>query len=540
MTMDEAALWVDGRYFIQAAQQLAGSPVKLMKMGEEGVPQITEYLAALEEGTVIGMDGRTVSTAQAHKMAKMLSTKNITLEADMDLVGEIWQDRPALPNSPVYMIGEDTAGVNAWDKLADIRKVLVEKDVDAHVLTSLDDIAWLFNLRGSDVDCNPVFMAYAIVERENAYLFTDPNRVHFCVKDYIRQLGVTLLPYNDIYEFAKRYDEGDSILLSADTVNFALYGILAEKAIIIDEPNPEMLKKAIKNPVEVENLRQAHIKDGLAVTRFIRWVKENVGKIPMTELSAAAKIDSLRKATPGNLGLSFGTISAYGPHAALPHYSPTAESDLAVEPRGFLLVDSGGQYYQGTTDITRTIAVGPLTDEEKRHFALVLRGMLRLSNAKFLYGCRGANLDILARGPLWDELVDYKHGTGHGVGHLLNVHEGPNSFRWKLNDGTVNSCVLEEGMLTSNEPGIYIEGSHGIRTENLIVCREGEKNEYGRFMYFEELTCAPIDLDAIDPALLNETEKKQLNAYHSFVYNTLAPLMDEDERAWLKQNTRAI
>ncbi len=540
VTMDEAALWVDGRYFIQAEEQLSGAPVKLMKMGEEGVPSVLEYLSKLPEGTVIGLDGRTVSAAMALRMEKTLSTRNITLEPDMDLVGDIWPDRPPLPNAPVYVLGVDSVGVSAADKIADIRRVLVEKDADAHVLCTLDDIAWLFNLRGGDVECNPVFLSYAIIERDAAYIFADKSKFHACVQEYLRQLNVTLLPYNDIYEFASKYDEGDAILLSTASVNYTLYDKLYDKAIIIDEENPEQLKKAIKNPVEIENMRKAHIKDGLAVTRFMRWVKENVGKEPISELSAAAKMDSLRLETEGNLGRSFSTISAYGPHAALPHYAPTEGSNLAVEPRGFLLMDSGGQYYEGTTDITRTIAVGPLTDTEKKHFALVLRSMLRLANARFLYGCRGLNLDILARGPLWDEGLDFKHGTGHGIGYLLNVHEAPNGFRWKIVPERVDSCVFEEGMITSDEPGIYIEGSHGIRTENLIVCRKGEKNEYGQFMYFETLTMAPIDLDAIDPSYLNDTEKQQLNDYHKLVYEKLSPYMDDGEREWLRKYTRAI
>lgn len=540
VTMDEAALWVDGRYFIQAEEQLSGTPVKLMKMGEEGVPSVLEYLSKLPEGTVIGLDGRTVSAAMALRMEKTLSTRNITLEPDMDLVGDIWPDRPPLPNAPVYVLGVDSVGVSAADKIADIRRVLVEKDADAHVLCTLDDIAWLFNLRGDDVECNPVFLSYAIIERDAAYIFADKSKFHACVQEYLRQLNVTLLPYNDIYEFASKYDEGDAILLSTASVNYTLYDKLYDKAIIIDEENPEQLKKAIKNPVEIENMRKAHIKDGLAVTRFMRWVKENVGKEPISELSAAAKMDSLRLETEGNLGRSFSTISAYGPHAALPHYAPTEESNLAVEPRGFLLMDSGGQYYEGTTDITRTIAVGPLTDTEKKHFALVLRSMLRLANARFLYGCRGLNLDILARGPLWDEGLDFKHGTGHGIGYLLNVHEAPNGFRWKIVPERVDSCVFEEGMITSDEPGIYIEGSHGIRTENLIVCRKGEKNEYGQFMYFETLTMAPIDLDAIDPSYLNDAEKQQLNDYHRLVYEKLSPYMDDGEREWLRKYTRAI
>lgn len=540
VTMDEAALWVDGRYFIQAEEQLSGTPVKLMKMGEEGVPSVLEYLSKLPEGTVIGLDGRTVSAAMALRMEKTLSTRNITLEPDMDLVGDIWPDRPPLPNAPVYVLGVDSVGVSAADKIADIRRVLVEKDADAHVLCTLDDIAWLFNLRGGDVECNPVFLSYAIIERDAAYIFADKSKFHACVQEYLRQLNVTLLPYNDIYEFASKYDEGDAILLSTASVNYTLYDKLYDKAIIIDEENPEQLKKAIKNPVEIENMRKAHIKDGLAVTRFMRWVKENVGKEPISELSAAAKMDSLRLETEGNLGRSFSTISAYGPHAALPHYAPTEESNLAVEPRGFLLMDSGGQYYEGTTDITRTIAVGLLTDTEKKHFALVLRSMLRLANARFLYGCRGLNLDILARGPLWDEGLDFKHGTGHGIGYLLNVHEAPNGFRWKIVPERVDSCVFEEGMITSDEPGIYIEGSHGIRTENLIVCRKGEKNEYGQFMYFETLTMAPIDLDAIDPSYLNDAEKQQLNDYHRLVYEKLSPYMDDGEREWLRKYTRAI
>lgn len=540
VTMDEAALWVDGRYFIQAEEQLSGTPVKLMKMGEEGVPSVLEYLSKLPEGAVIGLDGRTISAAMALRMEKTLSTRNITLEPDMDLVGDIWPDRPPLPNAPVYVLGVDSVGVSAADKIADIRRVLVEKDADAHVLCTLDDIAWLFNLRGGDVECNPVFLSYAIIERDAAYIFADKSKFHACVQEYLRQLNVTLLPYNDIYEFASKYDEGDAILLSTASVNYTLYDKLYDKAIIIDEENPEQLKKAIKNPVEIENMRKAHIKDGLAVTRFMRWVKENVGKEPISELSAAAKMDSLRLETEGNLGRSFSTISAYGPHAALPHYAPTEESNLAVEPRGFLLMDSGGQYYEGTTDITRTIAVGPLTDTEKKHFALVLRSMLRLANARFLYGCRGLNLDILARGPLWDEGLDFKHGTGHGIGYLLNVHEAPNGFRWKIVPERVDSCVFEEGMITSDEPGIYIEGSHGIRTENLIVCRKGEKNEYGQFMYFETLTMAPIDLDAIDPSYLNDAEKQQLNDYHRLVYEKLSPYMDDGEREWLRKYTRAI
>lgn len=541
VTPEEAALWVDSRYFIQAALQTEGTPVALMKMGEEGVPTLAEYLAdKLPEGSALGFDGRCVSAKWAMKTEQLLSSKKIELMPSLDLVGEIWEDRPPLPVGRAWVLDDKYTGRSASDKLDAVRRAMAEYDANAHVLTSLDDIAWLLNLRGTDIPCNPVVISYLIVEADCAFLFADRAKFDAGTAEYLEKLGVRVLPYNDIYDFSSKFDEGDAVLLSSERVNYALYDILAEDAIVIDAENPERLAKAVKNPVETEHIREAHIKDGLAVTRFMKWVKDNIGKLPMDELSAGAYLDSLRLKTEGNLGLSFDTICAYGEHAALPHYSATAESNVPVEPRGFLLVDSGGQYYEGTTDITRTIAVGPLTDEERAHFALVLRGMLSLAFARFPYGCRGANLDALCREPLWNAGLDFKHGTGHGVGYLLNVHEGPNSFRWRIADDKVDSCVLEEGMLTSDEPGLYFEGSHGIRTENLILCRKGEKTDSVQYMYFETVTCAPIDLDAIDPSLLNETERKQLNAYHAFVFEKLAPLMDRDEREWLRRYTRSI
>lgn len=541
VTPEEARLWVDSRYFIQSEQQTAGTPVTVMKMGEEGVPAIAEYLMdTLPEGSALGFDGCTVSAQWALKTQRMLAAKNVALSPDLDLVGDIWEDRPPLPCGKVWALSIEYAGKSAAKKLAEVRRVMEEKDADAHVLASLDDIAWLLNIRGDDVVNTPVALAHLIVERDEAYLFIDGAKLDEPVRDYLAHLDVTVLPYEDVYGFAKRYDEGCAVLLSTDRVNYALYNVLAKDAIIIDAENPERLAKAIKNPTEIENLRRAHVKDGLALTRFIKWVKENVGKVEMDEISAADYLESLRRAQEGFLGLSFDTICAYGAHAALPHYSATGETKAAIEPRGLLLVDSGGQYLEGTTDVTRTFAVGELNDTEKKHFALVLRGMLALSNARFRYGCRGANLDALCRAPLWEAGLDFKHGTGHGVGYLLGVHEGPNNFSWKIEGEKITSCVFEEGMVTSDEPGLYFEGSHGIRTENEIVCLTDEKNEFGQFMRFETLTCAPIDLDAIDPALLNETEKRQLNAYHAFVFEKLAPLMDREEREWLRRYTRSI
>ncbi len=541
VTQDEACLWVDSRYFLQSEFQTQGTAVRIMKIGEEGVPTIAQYLMEkLPEGGRLGFDGRTVSAQWALKTGRQLAAKKVTLVPALDLVGAIWEDRPALPCGKVWVLSDEYAGRSAADKLAAVRAVMQEKDADAHVLTTLDDIAWLLNIRGDDIPNTPVVLSYLIVERDVAYLFIDGEKLDEAVQSYLDSLNVKTLPYGDVYAFVSRYGEGSSVLLCGDRINDTLYDTLAKDAIIIDAENPEMLAKAVKNEIEVENARRAHIKDGLALTRFIKWAKENVGQIEMDEISAADYLESLRAAQPGCLGMSFNTICAYGPHAALPHYSATPETSAKIEPKGFLLVDSGGQYYEGTTDVTRTFAVGELTDEQKKHFALVLRGMLALANARFRYGCRGANLDALCRAPIWEAGLDYKHGTGHGVGYLLGVHEGPNHFRWKLEDGKVDSCVLEEGMITSDEPGLYFEGSYGIRTENLIVCSKDIKNEYGQYMCFETLTCAPIDLDAIDAALLSETEKKQLNAYHAFVFEKLAPLMDREEREWLRKYTRTV
>ena len=541
VTPHEALLWVDSRYFIQSAQQTAGAPITLMKVGEEGVPTIVQYLAQnLPEGSALGFDGRTVSAQWALRMQAALANKRIALDPALDLVGEIWQNRPPLPEGRVWVLADEYAGQGAAQKLRELRAVMEQKDADAHVVAALDDIAWLLNIRGDDVRHTPVALCYLIVERERAYLFIDEKKLGEAVKTYLDALGVSVLPYGEVYAFARRYGEGASVLLSGERVNYTLYDIIAANAIIVDAPNPATLKKAMKNPVEVENMRRAHVKDGLALTRFIKWAKENAGQTGMTELSAGAYLDALRMEQPGCLGLSFDTICAYGAHAALPHYAATPETSVQIEPRGLLLVDSGGQYLEGTTDVTRTFAVGEVSAEQKKHFALVLRGMLALANARFLYGCRGANLDILCCAPLWEEKLGCKHNTGHGVGYLLGVHEGPNNFRWKLEGEKISSVILEEGMITSDEPGLYFEGAYGIRTENLIVCRRDEKNEFGQFMSFETLTCAPIDLDCIDPALLNEAEKRQLNAYHAFVFERLAPLMNREEREWLRKYTRSI
>ena len=540
VTADAACLWTDGRYFVQAAKELEGSGFELMKMGEEGVPEIGDYLAdVMPAGGVLGFDGRVVSSQEGKKLAEKLEEKKITFSYEQDLAGEIWTDRPALSAEPVWILDERYTGRSAADKIGDLRAKMKELKATVHILTSMDDIVWLLNIRGNDVPCNPVVLSYAVVTAEELYLFINGKTLNEEVRDYLRGIGVTVKPYNDVYEFVKSFRD-ESVLMQLAKTNYALVSDLDESNKIIDRTNPTTLAKAVKNPTEVENMRRAHIKDGVAMTKFIYWMKKNIGKIPMTEISVSDYLEELRRQQDGNLGLSFDTISAYGPNAAMCHYSATPESNAVIEPRGLYLVDSGGQYYEGTTDITRTIAVGPLTGEEREHFTLVAMSMLRLGHVKFLYGSSGMTLDYVAREPFWSRGLNFNHGTGHGVGYLLNVHEGPVGFRWKAVPERTEWAAFEEGMVCSDEPGVYIEGSHGVRTENLLVCRKAEKNEYGQFMEFEYLTFVPIDLDALDVSLMEKRDIEYLNEYHRQVFEKISPYLDEDEREWLKEATREV
>ena len=430
------------------------------------------------------------------------------------------------------------AGESRADKCAKIRKAMEEKGADAFVLTSLDDIAWLLNIRGGDVHCCPVVLSYLVMTQKEIKLFANENAFPAEVLDALAKDGVTLLPYDSIYEYVKTFAKDMKVLLCKQKANSRLVSNIPAEVEILDEENLTLLPKAIKNPVEVENERIAHIRDGVALTKFIYWLKKNVGKIPMTELSAEEKLYSFRAQQENFIDNSFDPIISYGVHAAINHYSATPETDIPIEPRSFLLADTGGNYYEGTTDTTRTIVMGPVTDEQKKFFTAVLRGMLNLGNAKFRYGCTGVNLDYLARGPLWELGQDFNHGTGHGVGYLLNVHEEPNSFRWKVVPG--NNAVLEEGMITSDEPGYYVEDGYGIRHENMIVCKKAEKTQFGQFMCFEFLTMVPFDLDAVVPEQMTAHERELLNNYHAQVYEKISPYLDEDEKAWLKEATRAI
>lgn len=541
VTMTEAGLWTDGRYFVQAERQLVDSGVTLFKMAEEGVPTIEEYIEKmLPEGGCLGFDGRVVNTAWGKKLQNIVAAKKGMLQVNEDLVGLIWTDRPGLAKTTPFVLEEKYSGKSTKEKLADVRAKMKDAGCDNHILTCLYDIAWLLNIRGNDIDCVPVVMSYLVMNQEECIWFLQEEVLNEELKIYLAENEIKTMPYNAIYDYVKKLPDTARVLMSESGVNFRIFANLPASVMVINQSNPTELMRSMKNPVEVDNTRKAHIKDGVAFTKFMYWLKTNIGKIPMTEISASDYLEERRREQEGFIELSFHTISAYGANAAMMHYSATEESNAKLQPEGFLLVDSGGHYYEGSTDITRTMALGPITDEMREHFTAVCRSNMNLANARFLYGCSGLNLDILARGPLWDLNLDYKCGTGHGVGYVLNVHEGPNGFRWRIVPERKDSGTLEEGMITTDEPGVYLEGKYGIRTENELVCHKGEKNEYGQFMYFENITYAPIDLDAIDPEAMTKRERAMLNEYHAMVYKTLSPYMTEEENVWMAQYTRAI
>ncbi len=537
ITMEEAGLWTDGRYFVQAEAQLKDTPVTLFKMAEEGVPTVDEYIEkTLKDGETIGFDGRVVNSTWGKKLKEIAQKKNGKLAVDEDLIDIIWTDRPALSKEPVRILDFVYTGKNTCDKIADIRKVMEEKNADIHLLTSLYDIAWLLNVRGNDISYVPVVLSYLALTKTECIWFVQEEIITDELAAYLKENQIITKPYDSFYDYVKEINADATVLMNQSIVNYRICNSIPTGVKIINEADPSAIMKAKKNETELQNTRNAHIKDAVAMCKFMYWLKTNVGKIPMTEISVSDYLESLRRQQEGCFDLSFNTICGYADHGAIVHYGATEESNATIKQEGLLLVDSGGQYLEGTTDITRTFALGPITDEMKTNFTRVCRSNMNLANVKFLSGCTGTNLDILARQPLWEANLDYKHGTGHGVGHVLNVHEGPNGFHW----GGRYTKPLEEGMITTDEPGIYIEGEYGIRLENELICRKGVKNEYGQFMYFETITFVPIDLDAIDPTQMNETEKGYLNAYHKSVYEKIAPLLTEEEAAWLKVYTREI
>lgn len=538
--MDFAGLWTDGRYFLQAAEQLAGTGTELMKMGEECVPTLTEYLEEhLQEGMTLGFDGRCVSAGFVEEVKEVLGERQVKIQYENDLVGKIWEDRPALSKKPAWFLSDESCGLTRREKLADVRKEMQEKGAEALLLTSLDDIAWLFNMRGDDIAYNPVVLSFSVITEKETRLFIQKGSLNAEQEIELVKDGILLDSYLNVYEYVKTLDQ-KSIWLDDQKTSYALMENIPDEMQIIMGLTPVALAKCVKNEKEQENIRIAHRKDGVAVTKFMYWLKSHAGKTDMTELSVEECLRNFRAAQEGFIEESFGAICGYGLHGAIIHYSATEESNAKIEPSGLLLIDSGGQYLEGTTDITRTFAMGPVTEEEKRDFTLVLKGNLRLGAVKFREGCTGENLDIMARQPLWEEGIDYNHGTGHGIGYVLNVHEAPGRINWKQRPGAGDDGAIQPGMIISNEPGFYPEGKHGIRLENLILCKEAEKTAYGRFLNFETLTLVPFDLDAVEAALMDEEDKQLLNDYHSRVYKELSPYMTAEELEWLKTATRAI
>lgn len=541
ITMTEAGLWTDARYFLQAGKQLEGSTVTLYKMGEEGVPTVTEYIEkTLKEGEVIGFDGRVINDGLGNRFAEIAKAKNGSLYVEEDLVDLIWEDRPNLPAEPVWILEEKYAGESTKSKLERVRAKMEEKKATIHLLSSLYDIAWLLNVRGNDINYVPVVLSFLALTKDTCIWFVQEKVVTEELRAYLDENGITTRPYESFYDYVGNLSKEEVVLLNKNVVNYRVCHSIPEGVSVVNEVDPTVLMKSIKNEIQVANIRKAHEKDAVAVIKFMYWLKKNIGKIPMTEISASDYLEEMRKEQDGYLELSFDTICGYAAHGAIMHYAATPETDIPLAPEGFLLVDSGGHYYEGTTDITRTFALGPLTDEMKADFTRVCRSNINLAATKFLHGCSGLNLDVVAREPFWEVGLDFKHGTGHGVGYILNVHEGPNGFRYKQTPDRSEGATLEEGMVTTDEPGIYIEGKYGIRTESELVCRNGEKNEFGQFMYFENVTYVPIDLDAIEPSLMTETERKRLNDYHAMVYKTMAPYFEGEILEFLKEYTRAI
>lgn len=539
ITEKEACLWTDGRYFIQASMQIEGSGIKLMKAGVEGVPEIPKYLAKeLKPGDTLGYDGRTVNYAYAKALKAVLKDKEVIFAEDLDLVGEIWEDRPSMPNRPVWELSESFAGESRKNKLARLRAAMKEQGASAHLLTSLDDVAWLYNLRGDDIEYCPMPLAYTIVEIEKAVLYIGKTALKDELVDRLAADGVCVKEYFEIYEDLKEYDRDSTFLIDTNTTNVALMALLEPYRVVFSN-NPTTKFKAVKNATEMANERIAHIMDGVAVTKLIYRLKTDMygGGAEVTERYVADRLLELRKQNENFIEESFSPIIATGEHGAIVHYEAVPDTDCAIVRDNFLLMDTGGHYYQGTTDVTRTVSIGNVTDEMKCRYTAVLRGNLRLAAARFPRGVGGTNLDILARGPLWEMGLDYGHGTGHGVGYLLNVHEGPQNIRIRNRNGDV---AFEEGMITSDEPGLYIEGEYGIRLENLLLCISDYKSQFGDFLKFETLTMVPFDRDSIMSQCMTKEELKLLNEYHKKVYDNISPYLNEDEREWLYNETKEM
>jgi Xaa-Pro aminopeptidase len=536
ITLDDAGLWADGRYYIQAEKELKNSGIRLFRMVDPGVPSYTEWLNdSLKEGSIVGFDGSVFSVNIVKNMEKAFKSKGISLKIEQDLINNLWEDRPEIPKGSIFVYDIKYAGKSRIEKLEITRNEMKAIGATHYLLTSLDDIAWLLNIRGNDVPNNPVVISNVVIAQDKCYLFIDSSKVPHDVKLELEAEGTMLKAYNEIQQFLKELTMSDTLIFDINKTSACLYNAINLDATKIECPNITTKLKGIKNETEIENLKCCETRDGVAMVKFIKWLKTSVDKEEITEISADEKLVSFRKQQELFVGPSFDTIAGYKDHAAMMHYKANKETQYTLKNEGFFLVDSGGQYLNGTIDTTRTIALGSLTEEEITDFTLVLQGFIALSCAKFLHGATGSNLDILARQPIWEQGLDYKCGTGHGVGFFLNVHEGPQGF-----SQVPNNVKLEKGMIITNEPGIYKAGKHGIRTENIMLVVENEKTEFGQFMKFEAITYCPIDLAGINKDMLTEKEKQWLNNYHKDVYAKLAPHLDEEERAWLKEETREI
>jgi len=541
VTMDEAALFTDGRYFLQAEMQLQGSGFTLFKMGEKGVPTIEEFVKInLPNQGVIGFDGRVINAAMGKKFLAIAEEKNGYLFTTEDLVGVMWENRPEMAHTKAWILPEAYAGKSTPEKIQDIRDKMKEEGAALHLVTALDDIMWILNLRGDDVLYSPVILSYLIITPKGVLFYVQEDVISDEVEDYLRSCKVSIAKYAEIYDMADSLSQKHigKILLDEGDVNYRIYEAVSKANEIVNKKNPSQLMKAKKNPVEVKNIVEAHVKDGVAMVRFIKWLKENVASGKLTEISAADQLEEIRKQGEHFVELSFDTIAGYGPHGAIIHYSATPETDVVLKPEGLLLVDSGAHYLEGSTDITRTIALGPVTEEEKKLFTIVLRSNLNLSAAVFKQAASNS-LDVISRMPLWENGLDYNHGTGHGVGYLLNVHEGPNSIRYRIYPGT-QEIKLEEGMVTTDEPGFYLAGKFGIRHENELLCVKKGENEYGEFYGFDVLTLCPFDLECVNTGELSTREKEILNAYHKRVYDILSPYLNNEEKLWLRYETREV
>ncbi|MGL5084819.1 MAG: aminopeptidase P family protein [Clostridium sp.] len=532
---EKSKLWTDGRYFIQAANELSSSGIDLMKMRNPGVETLEEWISKnIKTSETLGFDGRVISTNQYKELLQISLKNNFKIQMENDLLVDCWNERPSLSKEEIFIHEIEFAGKSAGEKIKEVRNEMNKCKANSYIITTLDDIAWLFNIRGNDITFNPVAVAYALITNEKANLYIDKDKVNDETLKVLKSEGIDVYSYEDIEKDVEAIKE--SVVIDPQKVSAKLYSLINKKVKITEKVNITTILKAMKNNVEIANTENSQVRDGVAMVKFIKWLKENISKEEITEISASDEVLGFRAEGDNFKGPSFGTIAGYKDHAAMMHYSATEESEYTLKPEGMLLLDSGGQYLDGTTDITRTFILGSVTEEEKRDFTLVLKGHIALSKAKFLKGTTGMNLDILARQPMWQYGMDYKCGTGHGVGYFLNVHEGPQGFR---QEG--NTTVLEEGMIITNEPGIYKEGKHGIRIENtLLVVKDVMSKEFGEFYKFQTISYCPIDLNGVVVEMLESNEKDWLNNYHETVFNKISPFLNDEEVNFLKEQTRSI